>query len=131
MADPAGRDGWLGTWFAQSVTGPTTYNSDRFDHELDSVGWWEYLGTPTFWETTLQNWQSEFLAVGSMAILGVYLRQRGSPESEAGRRAAHRDGHGELTSRGERFSIGSLVRRCRGDVCQRRVGLALHGQVAE
>ena len=31
---------------------------------------------------TLQNWQSEFLAVGSMAILAVYLRQRGSPESK-------------------------------------------------
>jgi hypothetical protein len=31
---------------------------------------------------TLQNWQSEFLAVGSMAVLTVYLRQRGSPESK-------------------------------------------------
>ena len=39
-------------------------------------------GTPDFWEKTLQNWQSEFLAVGSMAILAVYLRQRGSPESK-------------------------------------------------
>jgi hypothetical protein len=73
---------WLGTWFAQSVTGLTTYNSERFDHHLDSVGWWQYVGTPSFWETTLQNWQSEFLAVGSMAILAVYLRQRGSPESK-------------------------------------------------
>ena len=73
---------WLGTWFAQSVTGLTQYNSERFDHQLDSVGWWQYVGTPTFWETTLQNWQSEFLAVGSMAILAVYLRQRGSPESK-------------------------------------------------
>ena len=33
-------------------------------------------------QTTLQNWQSEFLAVGSMAVLAVYLRQRGSPESK-------------------------------------------------
>jgi hypothetical protein len=31
---------------------------------------------------TLQNWQSEFLALGSMAVLNVYLRQRGSPESK-------------------------------------------------
>jgi hypothetical protein len=73
---------WLGTWFAQSVTGLTTYNSERLDHQLDSVGWWHYVGTGDFWETTLQNWQSEFLAVGSMAILAVYLRQRGSPESK-------------------------------------------------
>jgi hypothetical protein len=73
---------WLGTWFAQSVTGLTNYNADRLDHQMDTVGWSQYIGTPDFWETTLQNWQSEFLAVGSMAILAVYLRQRGSPESK-------------------------------------------------
>jgi hypothetical protein len=73
---------WLGTWFAQSVTGLTQYNSERLDHHMDTVGWWHYLGKPDFWEKTLQNWQSEFLAVGSMAILAVYLRQRGSPESK-------------------------------------------------
>jgi hypothetical protein len=37
---------------------------------------------PDFWNRTLQNWQSEFLAIGSMAVLSVYLRQRGSPESK-------------------------------------------------
>jgi hypothetical protein len=73
---------WLGTWFAQSVTGMTQYNSERLDHHMDAVGWWTYVGRPDFWEKTLQNWQSEFLAVGSMAILAVYLRQRGSPESK-------------------------------------------------
>ena len=33
-------------------------------------------------DRTLQNWQSEFLAVFSMAVLAIYLRQRGSPESK-------------------------------------------------
>jgi hypothetical protein len=73
---------WLGTWFAQSVTGLAQYNSERLDHQMNTVGWWSYLGRADFWEKTLQNWQSEFLAVGSMAILAVYLRQRGSPESK-------------------------------------------------
>jgi hypothetical protein len=73
---------WLGTWFAQSVTGLVQYNSQRLDHHMDTVGWWSYVGRADFWEKTLQNWQSEFLAVGSMAILAVYLRQRGSPESK-------------------------------------------------
>jgi hypothetical protein len=31
---------------------------------------------------TLQNWQSEFLAVGSFVAITVFLRQRGSPESK-------------------------------------------------
>jgi hypothetical protein len=73
---------WLGTWFAQSVTGLAQFNSERLDHQMATVGWWTYLGKADFWEKTLQNWQSEFLAVGSMAILAVYLRQRGSPESK-------------------------------------------------
>jgi hypothetical protein len=73
---------WLATWFAQSITGATEYNSERLDHRQAAVSWAEYLTRPDFWEKTLQNWQSEFLAVGSMAILAVYLRQRGSPESK-------------------------------------------------
>jgi hypothetical protein len=73
---------WIGSWFAQSVTGVSEYNAERLDHHQITVSWFEYLGRPDFWEKTLQNWQSEFLAVGSMAILAVYLRQRGSPESK-------------------------------------------------
>jgi hypothetical protein len=46
------------------------------------VSWLDYLGSADFWEATLENWQSEFLAVGSFAAITVYLRQRGSPESK-------------------------------------------------
>ena len=73
---------WIATWLSQSLTGVTEYNTDRLDHEEAPVSWAAYLAKPDFWEKTLQNWQSEFLAVGSMAILAVYLRQRGSPESK-------------------------------------------------
>jgi len=73
---------WLGTWFAQSVTGWSAYNADQIEHEAERVSWLGYLGTADFWQDTLQNWQSEFLAIGSMAVLSIYLRQRGSPESK-------------------------------------------------
>ena len=73
---------WVGSWFAQSITGVAEYNSERLDHQQSAVSWGDYLTRADFWEKTLQNWQSEFLAVGSMAILAVYLRQRGSPESK-------------------------------------------------
>jgi hypothetical protein len=73
---------WVGSWFAQSITGVVEYNTVRLDHHEAPVSWANYLTRPDFWEKTLQNWQSEFLAVGSMAILAVYLRQRGSPESK-------------------------------------------------
>ena len=73
---------WLLSWFGQSVTGWSEYNSDQLTHDESTVSWVGYLGTSHFWESTLQNWQSEFLAVGSMAVLSIYLRQRGSPESK-------------------------------------------------
>jgi hypothetical protein len=58
------------------------YNADQLAHHQETVGWLAYLGRPDFWSRTLQNWQSEFLAVGSFAIFAVFLRQRGSPESK-------------------------------------------------
>jgi hypothetical protein len=73
---------FLGSWFAQSVTGMTAYNQEQHDHGEPGVSWLGYIGSSEFWESTFQNWQSEFLAVGSFAILAVYLRQRGSPESK-------------------------------------------------
>jgi hypothetical protein len=73
---------WLLSWFGQSVTGWSQFNSDQITHHQPEVNWLGYLGTADFWQATLQNWQSEFLAVGSMAVLSVYLRQRGSPESK-------------------------------------------------
>jgi hypothetical protein len=73
---------FVASWFAQSVTGWTEYNADQIEHEQAAVGWLAYLGTAHFWESSLQNWQSEFLAVGSMVVLSIYLRQRGSPESK-------------------------------------------------
>jgi hypothetical protein len=73
---------FLGSWFAQSVTGWTHFNAEQVDHGDREVSWLTYIGSSTFWESTLQNWQSEFLAVGSFIVLAIYLRQRGSPESK-------------------------------------------------
>jgi hypothetical protein len=73
---------WLLSWFAQSITGRVSFNSEQLDHHAPPVSWFTYVTTSDFWNRTLQNWQSEFLAVGSMAIFSVYLRQRGSPESK-------------------------------------------------
>ncbi|HEX8075837.1 MAG TPA: DUF6766 family protein [Thermoleophilaceae bacterium] len=73
---------FVASWFAQSVTGWSTYNADQIEHQAHTVSWLGYVGSANFWESTLQNWQSEFLAIGSMAVLSIYLRQRGSPESK-------------------------------------------------
>jgi len=73
---------FLFSWFAQSLNGWGEFNDEQQMHGDAAVSWLSYIGSSDFWEATFQNWQSEFLAVGSFAILTIYLRQRGSPESK-------------------------------------------------
>ena len=73
---------FLLTWAASSVAGRAAYNSEQLAEREDPVSWLGYLGEADFWNRSFQNWQSEMLAVGSMAVFSVYLRQRGSPESK-------------------------------------------------
>ena len=73
---------FLASWLVQSVAGWAAFNEERLQSLQDPLGWGQYLGNADFWSRTLQNWQSEFLAVGSMAVFAIYLRQRGSPESK-------------------------------------------------
>jgi len=73
---------FLVSWFAQSIAGRAAYNARQLSQFEDPVSWLGYLGSPDFWSRTLQNWQSEFLAVLSMLAFAIYLRQRGSPESK-------------------------------------------------
>ena len=44
----------------------------------------EFLSDPQFWFESFQNWQSEFLSIGLMIVLTIFLRQKGSPQSKPG-----------------------------------------------
>ncbi|GAA3957715.1 hypothetical protein Aau02nite_10500 [Amorphoplanes auranticolor] len=73
---------FLGSWLAQSIAGVAAFNEEQLGDLQDPVSWARYVREPEFWNRTLQNWQSELLAVASIAILAIYLRQRGSPQSK-------------------------------------------------
>ena len=73
---------FLGSWTAQFVAGRAAFNADQIRDLKAPLGFGDYLTAPDFWSRTFQNWQSEFLAVGSMVVLAIYLRERGSPESK-------------------------------------------------
>jgi hypothetical protein len=73
---------FLLSWLAQSIAGVTAYNEDRLGQLEAPVSWLSYVGSAEFWNRTFQNWQSEMLAVASMVVLAIYLRERGSPESK-------------------------------------------------
>ncbi|HEY9282016.1 MAG TPA: DUF6766 family protein [Pyrinomonadaceae bacterium] len=63
--------------------GAGEYNEEQAEHgSAERVTTLSYMGTSRFWFESFQNWQSEFLAVGSMVVLSIWLRQKGSPESK-------------------------------------------------
>jgi hypothetical protein len=66
----------------QAVAGHRLYNDEQRVHGEPAVSLPQFLTSSRFAVETAENWQSEFLAMGTMAIFAVYLRQRGSPESK-------------------------------------------------
>lgn len=65
------------------VAGAAAYNEQQaLDAGAPSITTWAFLGTPDFWFQSMQNWQSEFLAVGCLVVLSIVLRQHASPESK-------------------------------------------------
>ncbi|KAB2341887.1 DUF6766 family protein [Actinomadura rudentiformis] len=73
---------FLLSWLAQSVAGRAAYNAEQLAQRQDTISWHSYVTSADFWNRTMQNWQSEFLAIASMVALSIFLRQRGSPESK-------------------------------------------------
>jgi hypothetical protein len=65
------------SWVAQAITGRVADNEERMRELLEPRSIGGYLASPDFWNRTFQNWQSEMLAIASMAIFAVYLRERG------------------------------------------------------
>lgn len=70
------------SWLIQSLTGTIVAGEESVMHGLPAPTWAQYVVSADFWDRTLQNWQSEFLAVGAMVAFSIYLRQRGSAESK-------------------------------------------------
>ena len=66
----------------QTISGHRDYNSEQKDHQEETVSMGEYLGTGHFREATFENWESEFLQMGSYVFLTAFLIQRGSAESK-------------------------------------------------
>lgn len=62
--------------------GARAYSDEQQQHGGAAVSVWRYLSTSQFWFESMQNWQSEFIAVAAIVVLSVFLRQRRSPESK-------------------------------------------------
>lgn len=96
---PVRRGGWILRLYENSLSialallfllsfslhaagGAAEENRERLLHGDSRVSLPEYVGSSKFWFESFQNWQSEFLSVGALIVLSIFLRQKGSPQSK-------------------------------------------------
>jgi hypothetical protein len=75
------------SFLGHAASGTRHYNDEQRAHGNPPVSMLQYVGTSRFWFESFQNWQSEFFAMGALAVLSIWLRERGSPESKPVHRA--------------------------------------------
>ena len=68
-------------------------NQSLTEHGVATQALGQYLASDQFWATVFENWESEFLQMGTFVVLTAYLVQRGSSASRDPD-AAPRDGRG-------------------------------------
>ncbi len=96
---PVRRGGWILKLYENSLSiallvffllsfgihaygGARVYCVEQLQHGQECLSTLQFMGTSQFWFQSFQNWQSEFLSMGVLIVLSIYLRQKGSPESK-------------------------------------------------
>ena len=65
-----------------ALGGAREFSAEQVAHGGSPVRVGRFVTTSPFWFESFQNWQSEFVAVGTIVVLSIFLRQKGSPESK-------------------------------------------------
>jgi hypothetical protein len=73
---------FLLSFVAHALGGAAEYNQEQLAHGGQTLSSIDYFGTARFWFESFQNWQSEFLSVGWLFVLTIFLREKGSPQSK-------------------------------------------------
>ncbi len=96
---PVRRGGWILRLYEHSLSaalfllfavgfvwhlhaGVRLYNEERLHDGEPAITLFQYFRSSRFWFESLQNWQSEFLSIGAMVLLSIWLREANSPESK-------------------------------------------------
>jgi hypothetical protein len=73
---------FFASWALHALGGVSEFNNQQIQHGQPAISVWRYVTTAQFWFESMQNWQSEFVAVAAIVGLSIFLRQRGSAESK-------------------------------------------------
>lgn len=74
---------FIRSFFAHFHWSWNEYNEEQLNKGQTTVTKNEYIWNANFWFESFQNRQSEFLAVLSIVLLSIWLRQKWSPESKS------------------------------------------------
>jgi hypothetical protein len=66
----------------QALAGVAAHNAELRTHREPAIGFPRYLSSGHFIEAVFENWESEFLQMGALVVVTIFLRQKGSPESK-------------------------------------------------
>jgi hypothetical protein len=70
------------SFVGHAIFGAQAHNEEATEHGRNALSIWQYVGSSQFWFESFQNWQSEFLAIFTIVVLSIWLREKGSPESK-------------------------------------------------
>jgi hypothetical protein len=73
---------FVASFVLHAIGGTSEYNQEQLAHGGATLSTFAYIGTSRFWFESFQNWQSEFLSVGALFVLTIFLRERGSSQSK-------------------------------------------------
>lgn len=73
---------FVASFALHAFTGSAKHNEELRLHGAPEESVFAYVKSAQFWFESMQNWQSEFLAVLTIVVLSIWLRQKGSPESK-------------------------------------------------
>jgi hypothetical protein len=73
---------FITSWWLHAAAGYHAYSAQEIAHGEPQPSFGRFLSSAEFWFQTFQNWQSEFLSVGVLIVLSIFLRERGSAQSK-------------------------------------------------
>jgi hypothetical protein len=71
---------FLACFAVHAIGGAAEFNAEQLAHGEQPVSVLGFVTTSQFWFQSFQNWQSEFLVVGAVALLGIRLREQNADE---------------------------------------------------
>ncbi|KAF2342597.1 DUF6766 family protein [Flavobacterium tistrianum] len=73
---------FIGSLAGQVALGFEEHNKELIDEEATAITLASYLTSGHFFQSTFENWESEFLQMALFVVLTIFLKQKGSSESK-------------------------------------------------